>query len=169
VSPAQPATEAPVKSILIAGIGNIFLGDDAFGVEVAQRLARRTWPENVRAVDFGIRGIDLAFALLDGVDLTILIDASPRGQAPGTLYLIEPETEHISADMDAHSMNPMAVPRLVKTMGGEFRRILIVGCEPFDYAERMGLSAPVEAAIEGASAMVRELVDNELSLTGENI
>jgi len=68
LSPAQSATEAPVKSILIAGIGNIFLGDDAFGVEVAQRLARRAWPENVRAVDFGIRGIDLAFALLDGVD-----------------------------------------------------------------------------------------------------
>jgi hydrogenase maturation protease len=152
------------QSILIAGIGNIFLGDDAFGVEVAQKLARRAWPPNVRAVDYGIRGFDLAFALLDGVDLTVFVDATPRGETPGTLYLIEPDTRNINADMDAHSMNPMAVLQLVKTMGGDFRRILVLGCEPFDCTERMGLSDPVRAAIDQAVAMVEELVSNELNL-----
>ncbi len=151
-------------SILIAGVGNIFFGDDAFGVEVVQKLARRPWPRNVRAVDFGIRGIDLAFALLEGVDLTVFIDATPRGQAPGTLYLIEPDTNDIAADMDTHSMNPMAVLQLVKTMGGEFRRILVLGCEPSDCGERMGLSEPVRAAVDTAVAMVEELVSNELNL-----
>ncbi|MGH7848434.1 MAG: hydrogenase maturation protease, partial [Candidatus Binatia bacterium] len=75
----------PAK-ILVAGIGNIFLGDDGFGVEVARELAKRKLPESVRVVDFGIRGFDLAYALLDGYDLTILVDAAPRGGLPGTLY-----------------------------------------------------------------------------------
>jgi hydrogenase maturation protease len=162
-------TIAPAQSILIAGIGNIFLGDDAFGVEVARKLTGRAWPENVRAADFGIRGFDLAFALLDGVDLTVFIDATPRGEAPGTLYLIEPDTRTISADLDAHSMNPMAVLQLVKTMGGELRRILVVGCEPLDCEERMGLSAPVQAAVDRAAALVEELVDRELNSTGGRI
>ena len=76
--------------ILVAGIGNIFLGDDAFGVEVVRRLSAREWPANVRVTDFGIRGYDLAYALLDGYDTTILIDACPRGELAGTLYVIEP-------------------------------------------------------------------------------
>src|SRR2546428_8240900 len=77
--------------LLVAGVGNIFLGDDAFGVEVAQRLLRRPQPEGVRVVDFGIRGLDLTYALLDGCDVAVLIDAVPRGQPPGTLYVIEPD------------------------------------------------------------------------------
>jgi hydrogenase maturation protease len=153
---------AAAQSILIAGIGNIFLGDDAFGVEVARKLASREWPEGVRAVDFGIRGFDLAFALLDGVDLTIIVDATPRGGAPGTLYLIEPDTSHVTADVDAHSMNPLAVLQLVKTMGGEFRRLLVVGCEPESCDESMGLSASVEDALDRAVAMIEELVRNEV-------
>ena len=76
--------------ILIAGIGNIFLGDDAFGVEVARRLVRRRLPDGVRVVDFGIRGLDLTYALLDGYEAVILVDAAPRGGPPGTLYVLEP-------------------------------------------------------------------------------
>lgn len=156
------ATAASATSILIAGIGNIFLSDDAFGVEVARKLASRVWPRGVRAVDFGIRGFDLAFALLDGVDLTIFIDTVARGERPGTLYLIEPETTGVRADMDAHTMSPQAVLQLVKTMGGEIGRLLIVGCEPACCDEGMALSAPVAAAVDGAVAMVEELVEKEL-------
>jgi hydrogenase maturation protease len=154
-------TCAPARSILIAGIGNIFLGDDAFGVEVAQRLAAREWPEGVRATDFGIRGFDLAFALLDGIDLTIFVDATPRGGEPGTLYLIEPCTDDIHADVDGHSMNPLAVLRLVKTMGGEFGRLLIVGCEPESCDEGIGLSSRVAQSVARAIEMIDELVAAE--------
>src|SRR5580765_4992644 len=111
-------------SILIACIGNIFLGDDGFGCEVARHLAGRNWPENVRLVDFGIRGFDLAYALLDGYDVTIFVDATPRGNEPGTLYTIEPELDEIesiearSAMVETHGMDPMKVLGLVKSMGG---------------------------------------------------
>lgn len=92
-------------SILIAGIGNIFLGDDAFGSDVAQLLMQRPWPENVRVSDFGIRGFDLMFALLDGYDSVILIDAAPRGGIPGNLYTIEPEiTDADSCSVETHAM-----------------------------------------------------------------
>src|SRR4051794_37928486 len=105
--------------ILIAGIGNIFLGDDAFGVEVATRLAGRSRPEGVRVVDFGIRGFDLSFAMLDDDDVIILADAAPRGGAPGTLYVIEPdpaesrEPEPGEMLIDPHAMDPAKVLRLV--------------------------------------------------------
>src|SRR5437870_2595644 len=82
--------------ILVAGIGNIFLGDDAFGCEVVQRLAARAWPASVRVVDFGIRGFDLAYALMDGYDVTIFVDATPRADAPGTLYTIEPDLSELN-------------------------------------------------------------------------
>ncbi len=163
------SSAAGMQSILVAGIGNIFLGDDGFGVEVARRLADRAWPEGVRAVDFGIRGFDLAFALLDGVDLTIFVDATPGGGTPGTLYLIEPDTKNIAADVDAHSMHPLAVLQLVKSMGGEFGRLLVVGCEPESCEELMGLSAPVEAAVDRAVTMVEELVRKEVEGTSMNI
>jgi hydrogenase maturation protease len=144
--------------ILVAGIGNIFLGDDAFGCEVARRLAREGMPEHVVVVDYGIRSLDLAFAILDGVDRTIFIDATPRGGMPGTLYKIAPDTEGLTADVDAHGMNPMSVLGLVKAMGGETGEILIVGCEPQSCEERMGLSDVVAAAVDGAAEMVRELI-----------
>ena len=156
-------------SILVAGIGNIFLGDDAFGCEVVKRLSARTWPENVRVVDFGIRGFDLAYALLDGYDATIFVDATPRGDQPGTLYTIEPGLDEIeriddSAGMvDAHSMNPMKVLSMVKSMGGQFKKILLVGCEPATFGPeegQMGLSAPVAAAVEPAAAVVESLVNS---------
>src|SRR5579862_4577253 len=101
--------------ILIACIGNIFLGDDGFGFEVAGRLARRKLPEDVLVKDFGIRAMDLAYALLDGYDMTILVDACPRGGPAGTLYIIEPEANREGADFDPHGMDPMNVPRMVES------------------------------------------------------
>jgi hydrogenase maturation protease len=162
------ATESP--SVLIAGIGNIFLGDDAFGVEVAQRLASRKLPDRVKVVDFGIRGFDLAYALLDRFDVTILVDACPRGGAPGTLYVIEPDlnvsaedaTETVQTTVDAHSMNPMNVIRMAKSMGGDLKRILLVGCEPLTLGPEegaMGLSEPVAAMVEEAANRIESLVE----------
>jgi hydrogenase maturation protease len=152
--------------ILVAGIGNIFLGDDAFGVEVVRRLLRRELPDNVRVVDYGIRGLDLAYALLDDYDLVILVDAAGRGGEPGTLYVLEPELSDAAGPqavpMDAHGMNPMRVLEMVKAMGGEARRVLVVGCEPAtlgdEFEGAMGLSAPVEAAVGGAIAIVESLI-----------
>jgi hydrogenase maturation protease len=153
--------------ILIAGIGNIFLGDDAFGSEVARRLMLRELPNDVLVVDFGIRGFDLAYALMDGYEVTIFVDATPRGGAPGTLYTIEPDLKELD-EMDAqgmmvetHGMNPLKVLSMVKSMGGEFKRILLVGCEPAPLESEdgyMGLSAPVEAAVDEAVLVVESLV-----------
>jgi hydrogenase maturation protease len=164
----QAKTQSP--TVLIAGIGNIFLGDDAFGVEVARRLANRKLPERVKLVDFGIRGFDLAYALLDGFDVTILVDACPRGGTPGTLYVIEPDLnvnrqespEAGQTSVDAHSMNPMNVIRMAKSMGGELKRILLVGCEPLTLGPEegtMGLSEPVAAMVEEAANRIESLVE----------
>jgi hydrogenase maturation protease len=154
--------------ILVAGIGNIFLGDDAFGVEVIRRLSRRVLPDYVRVVDYGIRGLDLAYALLDDCDLAILVDAAGRGEAPGTLYVLEPELGDADVDasqpvlMEAHGMNPMRVLEMVSAMGGRPKRVLVVGCEPAtlgdEFEGAMGLSAPVESAVDGAIAMVESLI-----------
>ena len=154
------------QRILIAGIGNIFLGDDAFGVEVVQALAKRALSEEVRLVDFGIRGFDLAYALLDDYETTIMIDATPRGGEPGTLYLIELGQDELNeeneAEFETHAMNPMAVLQLVKTLGGQPRHVLVVGCEPATFGPenegQMGLSEPVQAAVAEAVTMVEELV-----------
>ena len=154
-------------SILIACIGNIFLGDDGFGCEVARGLTQLSWPDNVRVVDFGIRGFDLAYALLEGHDVTIFVDATPRGSEPGTLYTIEPELEEIesidaeSAMVETHGMNPMKVLSMVKSMGGQFKKILLVGCEPATFGPQegqMGLSEPVAAAVGEAVKVVESLV-----------
>jgi hydrogenase maturation protease len=160
--------------ILVACVGNIFLGDDAFGVEVAQRLARRTLPDAVRVVDFGIRGFDLAYALMDDYEAVILVDAVPRGDAPGTLYTIEPDLDSIDraaagdAMVETHGMNPMKVLAMVKAMGGERKRVLVVGCEPTaadadEDEQRMGLSEPVAAAIDEAVRMIESLIDKLLA------
>jgi hydrogenase maturation protease len=158
--------------ILVACIGNIFLGDDAFGVEVAKRLLPRTFPPEVSVKDFGIRGFDLAYALMDPYDLAILVDACARGGAPGTVYLIEPDPideatlDATPARMEAHGMNPMNVLRLVKSLGGEPGRVVIVGCEPADLGSdeegKMGLSEPVKAAVDEAIAMIEALIAKAL-------
>src|SRR5205085_1568015 len=133
VGQGRRAMTAP--RILVAGIGNIFFGDDAFGVEVVRRLARRPLPEGVRVVDFGIRGFDLACALLDDCDAAILVDAVHRGGAPGTLRVIEPDlgapADPASGErIQTHGLTPAQVFRLVRTMGGEPRGVYLVGCEP---------------------------------------
>lgn len=158
--------ETVMQSVLIACIGNIFLGDDGFGCEVARHLTAQTWPENVKVVDFGIRGLDLAYALLAGHDVTIFVDATPRGDTPGTLYTIEPsleEIEHINggAMVDAHSMDPMKVLSMVKSMGGEFKKIMLLGCEPATLGPeegQMGLSEPVAASVPEAVKIIQSLV-----------
>ena len=156
--------------ILVAGIGNIFLGDDAFGVEVARRLSTRQLPETVRVTDFGIRGYDLAYALLDGYDTTILVDACPRGDAPGTLYVIEPDLTNLGgpdeqqAAVEAHSMNPLNVLRLASSMG-PLKRVLLLGCEPATLGPeegQMGLSAPIEAVVDEAVKLVESLLEKIL-------
>jgi hydrogenase maturation protease len=156
--------------ILVAGIGNIFLGDDAFGVEVVRRLAAKPWPANVRVAEFGIRGFDLSVALAGDVDLAILVDVAPRGNAPGTLYVIEPDpiepdSPESAMDLfDPHSLDPISVLRFVRTIGGQPGRVLVVGCEPSppavtDEAEmEFGLSAPVEGAVAHAVILVESLV-----------
>lgn len=154
--------------ILVAGIGNIFLGDDAFGCEVAKRLLERKQPENVRVIDFGIRGFDLAYALMDGYETTVFIDATPRGDAPGTIYVIEPDLDELdkldagNAAIDTHNMNPMKVLAMVKTLGGSFGKIVLVGCEPAFTGEEdigfMGLSEPVAAAIDKAVEVVESVI-----------
>lgn len=150
--------------ILVAGIGNIFLGDDAFGVEVVRRLAGAQLPDGVSVIDFGIRAYDLALALMKEWDLSILVDALPNGGKPGTLYVMEPESPE-SADqnsLDAHSMNPVAVLQLVEAWGGKIGRLLVVGCEPATVEAnldgRMGLSVPVEAALDEAVRIIEGLV-----------
>jgi hydrogenase maturation protease len=157
--------------ILVAGVGNVFLGDDAFGVEVAQRLLRRAMPEGVRVKDFGIRGFDLAYTLSDMAngEVAILVDALPRGEPPGTLYVLEPDLATLgepgTADeaIDTHGMNPLRVLQLAKALGGHPPRVLVLGCEPAsldpDLEEgQMGLSGPVQAAVEPAIEMVESLV-----------
>ena len=157
-------------TILIAGVGNIFLGDDAFGSEVARRLLQRRWPANVRVEDFGIRGFDLTFALHDGYDVVILLDATPRGGAPGTVYTIEPDLSELdrlapeAAAVDTHGMNPLRVLATAKSMGAPLNRFLLVGCEPSpetidpEGEGIMGLSDPVRAAVEEAIAVIDILV-----------
>jgi hydrogenase maturation protease len=164
--------------ILIAGIGNIFLGDDAFGVEVARRLLEREWPEEVWVADFGIRGLDLAYALLDGYEAVVMVDVAPRGGRPGTLYLIEPDTSQPVDAGDAnlvegHNLNPEKVLRLATAMGGCSSRMILVGCEPTpanDADELWGgftLSGPVRVAVDQAVGLIEALIPR--LLRGEEI
>ncbi len=147
--------------VLVAGIGNIFHSDDGFGSEVARRLLTEPdpLPEGVKVTDFGIRGIHLAYELLDGYDLVVLVDALPRGEEPGTVSLLQPEIDLDTAPpLDAHRMDPRAVLATVAGMGGEVGRLLLVGCEPADVEERIGLSPAVAAAVDRAADLVDDLV-----------
>ena len=164
--------------ILVAGIGNIFLGDDAFGSEVAQRLLRRPHAENVRVVDFGIRGLDLAYALIDTCDIAILIDAVPRpDEPPGTLFVLEPPLDSISKTpvaIETHSMDPVKVLQAAAAMGAKVQRVLIVGCQPTSIPADdddgtdtlLEMSEPVARAVDGAVELVESLI---LQLTQEAV
>jgi hydrogenase maturation protease len=153
------------QRVLVAGIGNIFLQDDGFGVEVVKRLAAESLPEWVSVADFGIRGVHLAYEMLDGdYDAAIVVDAAPRGEEPGTVYLIEPDLETAEnrepASLDAHGMDPQVVLEMIKMLGGIRGRLYIVGCEPLETDEGIGLSSPVARGVEEAIRLVHTLVES---------
>src|SRR5215213_5403531 len=155
------------KRILVAGVGNVFLGDDGFGVEVVRRLAGRELPEGVEVADFGIRGMDLIYALQDDYEVVVFVDATPRGEEPGTVYLIEPEIEEDGeVVLDTHGMDPVKVIKFARALGAKPTRTLVVGCEPQvvvsgeDYDDMlMELSEPVRAAVGEAVRLVESLVE----------
>lgn len=151
------------KSVLVAGVGNIFLGDDGFGVEVARRLAQLHMPDGVAVGDYGISGMHLAYDLADGVRTAILVDAMPRGGEPGTVYVVEPSRSAASAPalIDGHGMQPDVVLGLLDSLGAQVARVLIVGCEPACADYGIGLSEPVAAAVDDAVRVVLELVAAE--------
>lgn len=160
------------RRTLVACLGNIFLGDDGFGVEVARRLEREPLPDGVRVTDYGIRGMHLTFDLAEGWDQTILVDAVSRGEEPGTVYVIEPEPQQPpggaepggagglagSMLLDAHGMQPDVVLGMAGMLGADAGRVLVVGCEPASVTEGIGLSEPVAAAVDEAARVVMDLV-----------
>jgi hydrogenase maturation protease len=155
--------------VLIACVGNIFLGDDGFGVEVARSVSKRQLPEGVSVKDYGIRGFDLAYALLDPWDLVIIVDALSRREAAGTLYVVEPELNgpaSANADLNPHGMDPVRVLSLAASMGTISAQVLVVGCEPHDFGDelegRMGLSSPIQDVVEAACDMILDLVASRI-------
>jgi hydrogenase maturation protease len=166
VEPLDGSLGGPPRTrVLVAGIGNIFLGDDGFGVEVARLLAGRELPAGVDVVDFGIRGMDLAYALGSGYDVAILVDAAPRGEPPGTLSVIEPQVDDAETGIETHGMDPVSVLRLARTLGPAPARTLVVACEPAtvmtgdpDEDVVVELSEPVLAAVVNAVGLVEELL-----------
>ena len=150
------------RRILVAGVGNVFLGDDGFGVEVARRLAGRPLPPGIEVVDVGIRGVHLAYDLLDGCDLLVLVDAAARGEAPGTLSVLEVGDGDLGAGpplIDAHDLGPDAVLAVVHRLGGRPGRTLVVTCEPADVHVGMELSEPVAAAVPKAVRLVETILE----------
>lgn len=156
-------------SILVAGIGNVLLGDDGFGVCVVKKLLTRQMPEHIHVVDFGIRGMDLVYRLLKGYDIVVMADVIQRGGAPGSIYIIEPDLNslqqlpHQNVPMEAHGMTPAKVFGLLHMMGGALpKHARLVGCEPESFGleegGRMGLSGPVEGAVDEAAAIIEELL-----------
>jgi len=142
---------------LVAGIGNIFFGDDGFGPEVARELALDP-PADANVQDYGIRGLHLAYELVSGYDRAIIIDAIPRGGVPGTLYVIEPEVGESGAPPDAHRMDLENVFAFVRTIGGSAPPLVLVGCEPSAADEGIGLSEAMRAAVRPAADLVRRLI-----------
>ncbi|GAB2570788.1 hydrogenase maturation protease [Kribbella endophytica] len=151
-------------TVLIAGLGNVFCTDDAFGVSVIEVLARQSWADAVEVRDFGIRGIHLAYQLLEPYELVVLVDAVQRGEVPGTVYVMEAEPGAVPEDevaMDAHDLGPDAVLALVPRLGGTLGRVVVVGCEPADLEAGIGLTPAVQGAVETAARLVTELVVGE--------
>ena len=151
--------------MLVAGIGNLFLTDDGFGSEVARRLASTPLPEGVKVVDYGIRGMHLAYDLLDGYDALVVVDAVPGKGAPGELSVLEVGPEDLGeGDFDAHGMAPVAVLASLGQLGGSLPPTYIVGCQPADVGEGMGLTPAVEAAVGGAIELVLGVLNEQLGL-----
>ncbi len=170
----SPRSDATAR-ILLAGVGNIFLTDDAFGCEVVRALSGLELPDGVEVVDFGIRGVHLAYQLLDGYDVLVLIDAAPRGREPGSVSLLEvdlaevaangqPATDAVSAGgaplLDVHGLAPGTILTMLSSLGGTVGRVLVVACEPGSVQEGIGLSDPVRAAIPQAVALLERLIND---------
>jgi hydrogenase maturation protease len=183
---AEIATEIATQNgvtrkILVACIGNIFMADDGFGVAVAEKLLQRSFPPGVRVTDFGIRGFDLAYALMEGYEATILVDAYPGERAPGTIFVLEPDLSDVNSAegqqsfVEPHAMNPVNVLRMASNMTasngtGKLKRVLVVGCVPETLGPeegQMGLSEPVAAAVDQAAKLVESLVTRILA--GESL
>lgn len=158
-----------MSKVLVAGVGNIFLSDDGFGVEVVRRLAGHPMPEGVTVADYGIRGIHLAYELLNGYERLILIDAISRGQQPGTIEVLVPhDVPATQAIPDAHGMDPLAVFAYLASIGGDPVPTVIIGCEPATLEENIGLSEAVERAIDPAIDIVLKLIhESSLPLPGD--
>ena len=153
------------RRVLVAGVGNIFLSDDAFGCEVVRAMAATSVPDGVEIIDFGIRGVHLAYHLLDGYDLLVLVDAAPRDTDPGTVSLLEVELDELGSAtavgaplVDAHGMEPVSILTMLGSLGGQIARVLVVGCEPGSVAEGIGLSEVVAAAVPRAVDLVHRLI-----------
>jgi hydrogenase maturation protease len=149
--------------VLVAGIGNLFLTDDGFGGEVARRLAGEQLPEGVRVVDYGIRGMHLAYDLLDGYAGLVVVDAIPGSGEPGELSVMEVGPDDLGeGELDAHGMAPVAVLASLGQLGGSLPPTYVVGCQPADVGEGIGLTPPVAAAVDGAVRLVFEVLAEQL-------
>ncbi len=151
------------KRVLIAGVGNIFFGDDGYGCEVISRMRDEIYPDDVRIEDYGIRGTHLSFELMSGYEGAILIDAVPKGGEPGSLYVIEPDVQAAAGTADAHSMDLSTVFAFMRTLDGVLPRILIIGCEPGSASDEMSLSEPVEQAVGRTIPLVREVFEKHFA------
>jgi len=156
--------------VLVAGIGNVFLGDDGFGVEVVRRVREEPLPPGVRVADYGIRGVHLAYELLDSPpDTLIMVDAVPlEGRPPGTLAVLEVGEEDLdgageAVPVDAHGLHPLAVLLLLRRLGGAVGRVLVVGCRPASLEEGIGLTEPVDDAVDDAVRLVADLAAAEVA------
>ncbi len=161
-APASPTADSRrrVHRVLVAGVGNLFLTDDGFGPEAARQLARRRLPDHVRVTDYGIRGMHLAFDLLDGWDRLILLDLLPSRGRPGTVHVVEIDPNTVGgAAPDPHGMAPHSVLAAVGSLGGRLPPTVLVGCEPADVGEGLGLTPVVAAAVQPAVEAVLELLN----------
>jgi hydrogenase maturation protease len=159
-----PVTRAEPALVLVASAGNIFLGDDGFGCEVARRLAEVDLPDDVEVRDYGIGGLHLAYDLLDGHGTLVLVDTITRGAAPGTLCLLEVTEEDVADGvLETHGMDPATVLATLRTLGGTLPRTLVLGCEPEDVSERIGLSSTVDEAVALAVSTVVDVVTDVLA------
>ncbi len=147
---------------LVAGVGNVFLRDDAFGVEVVRLIAADPLPAGVEVRDFGIRGVHLVYELLNGCDLFVLVDAAARGEPPGTVTVLEvelPDADRLDRPViDAHSLTPDDIFALLASLGGRPGRSVVVACEPADVSAGMGLTEPVQEALPHAVRAVRDIL-----------
>lgn len=152
------------RQILVAGVGNAWLRDDAFGGECARRLEAEGVPDGVSVMDVGTSGLDLAYEVMRGYDALLLLDATRQGGAPGTLYVMEPERAEFEGEIrdgesiDPHDMDPRTVLRFVTVTGGWPGKVLVIGCEPGEAEPGLGLTPPVHAAVEAAVTLVRETI-----------